>query len=39
MIDLMDIDNIWRSVEQRFETVQKNLLAELMSKQLMKEEK
>ncbi|XP_064382225.1 IQ motif and ankyrin repeat domain-containing protein 1-like isoform X2 [Halichondria panicea] len=39
VIDLMDIDNIWRSVEQRFETVQKNLLAELMSKQLMKEEK
>ncbi len=39
MIDLMDVDEIWRSVEQRFDTVQKNLLSELMSKELMKGEK
>ena len=39
VVDLMDVEDIWCSVEQRFDSVRKNLLAELMTKQLMKEEK
>ena len=39
VVDLMDVEDIWRSVEQRFDSVQKNLLTELMTKQLIKEEK
>ena len=39
VIDLMDIDDMWPAIEQRFDSVQKSLLSDLMSKDLMKGEK
>lgn len=39
VIDLMDIEDMWPAVTTRFDSVQKDLLANLMSKDLLKEDK
>ena len=39
VLDLLDIEDMWHVVEQKFDGVQKNLLSDLMSKELLKEEK
>lgn len=39
VLDLLDIEDMWPVVEQKFDSVQKNLLPDLMSKVLLTEEK
>ena len=39
VLDLLDIEDMWPVVERKFDAVQKDLLSNLMSKQLVKEEK
>ena len=39
VLDLLDIEDIWPAVVTKFDTVQKNLLPDLMSKALLKDEK
>ena len=39
VLDLLDIEDMWPVVERKFDVVQKDLLSNLMSKQLVKEEK
>ena len=39
VLDLLDIEDMWPVVQHKFDVVQKDLLSNLMSKQLLKEEK
>ena len=39
VLDFMDIEDMWHVVESKFDCIQKNLLTDLMSKVLLKEEK
>ena len=39
VLDLLDIEDAWSAVQIKFEAVGKNLLSNLMSKELMKNEK
>ena len=39
MLDLLDIDGLWRGVEQRMNLVQKNVLEDLMTLNFIKESK
>ena len=39
VLDLLDLEDMWHAVSQRFDLVQGNLLADLMSKKLLNDEK
>ena len=39
VLDLLNIEDMWPVVEQRFDMVQKSLLQSIMSKELLHEEK
>jgi len=39
VVDLLNIENVWSAVVQRFDLVQKNLLQNIMSKELLQKEK
>ena len=38
-MDLLDIEDMWPVVQHKFDVVQKDLLSDLMSKRLLKEDK
>lgn len=39
VLDFLDVEDMWPVVMYKFDNVQKDLLPELMSKRLLKEEK
>ena len=39
VLDLLDIEEAWAAIQTKFDVVKKNLLSDLMSKELMKGEK
>ena len=39
MLDLLDIEDAWTSMNVKFDEVKKGLLPDLVSKELMKDEK
>lgn len=39
VLDLMDIEDAWAAVQAKFECAKKDLLSDLMSMELMKDEK
>ena len=39
VLDLLDIENAWTAMNVKFEDVKKGLLSDLMSKELMKDER
>lgn len=39
VIDLLDIEDGWTAAKVKFDTVKKDLLSDLMSKEIMKDEK
>ena len=39
MIDLLDIEDSWTAVKVKFDVVKKDLLSQVMSKEIVKDEK
>ena len=39
VLDLLDIEDAWTAVSVKFDAVKKDLLSEIMSKELLKDEK